>query len=189
MLDLFGQFEIKEEIKSPRQLVFKEIGIKTALICFDRWHYLGNGLVISSINYGAYFNGEIEGAICFGPTNATEFVDLWDRDSQLGWWEIKRLAMSERCPKNSESRFIGKTIKMLKLLFLVKGIVTYADTSQNHTGVIYRATGFRYLGLTKQKNDFVVNGKIKQRGKTKGIDGVWVKRSLKHVYIKEFANV
>jgi len=94
--------------------------------------------------------------------------------------------MSPICPKNSESRFIGVTIRILRKMFLVKGIVTYADDSQGHKGVIYKAAGFSLLGMTKPQKDFWVNGRIKHRGKTKGIQGERKPRPRKWLFIKDF---
>lgn len=110
----------------------------------------------------------------------------FDRYTQDGWWEIKRLAMTDDCPKNSESRFIAISIKLLIKSHKVKGIVTLADDGVGHCGTIYKASGFDYLGLSSPKKDFYVDGKIQQRGKTKGVDGEWRDRSIKHKYIKTF---
>jgi len=94
--------------------------------------------------------------------------------------------MDDRCPRNSESRFISVAIRELRKLTPVKAIITYADSAMGHTGIIYRATGFTYLGLTSPKDDFWVDGKIQQRGQTSGIGGVWLPRSRKHKFIKRF---
>jgi hypothetical protein len=128
----------------------------------------------------------LEGAISYGPPNATDLKGCWTRHTQGQWWEIKRLVMSQKCPKNSESRFIAITMKMLRRMALVKGIVTYADDGQGHVGTIYKASGFEALGITDAKKDFWVNGKIQQRGKTKGLNGEWKPRSRKWLFIKRF---
>ena len=78
------------------------------------------------------------------------------------------------------------SIKLLRKMELVRGIVTYADIEQGHAGTIYKASGFTLLGMTAVKKDFVVNGQIQQRGKTRGIDGLWVPRSRKWLFIKQF---
>jgi hypothetical protein len=113
----------------------------------------------------------------------------WDRESQSGWYEIKRLAMSPSCPRNSESRFIGKTITLLRKRCIVRGIVTYADSGVGHTGIIYRASGFQYMGLTTPKTDFWV-GDVnvgQRRGGIRGKAGEWRPRSRKHLFIKRFS--
>jgi hypothetical protein len=134
-------------------------------VAYRKWHYLSDTLFLSQVNFGAYFNGHLEGAISFGAPNATELDGYWDRTTQFGWHEIKRLVMSPACPRNSESRMIGRTISMLRKRCIVHGIVTYADTSQGHIGTIYKASGFKYLGLTSPK---------------------WRPRSQKHLFVKSF---
>lgn len=163
-----------------------EVGAKTAAIAYRKWHYLGDTGFISTINFAAYFNNMMEGAISYGPPNATDLAGYWTRETQGQWFEIKRLVMSPKCPKNSESRFIAVTIRMLRKLVLCKGIVTYADDGQGHVGTIYKASGFTPLGMTAPKSDFWVNGKIQQRGKTHGVVGEWKPRSRKWLFVKRF---
>lgn len=171
---------------SPLQLRFKEIRHDTALSAYKLWHYLGGTNFISKMNFGAYSNGLLCGAISYGPPNATDLKGYWDRNTQMNWWEIKRLAMSPICPKNSESRMIGVSLRLLKQKMIVRGVVTYADTAQKHEGTIYKATGFLCLGKTKPKKDFYVDGKIQQRGRTRGVQGEWRDRSVKILFVKDF---
>lgn len=187
---------------SPLQLVFRKIKMDSAQKAYRAWHYLGDQGFIAQIHFGAYFNNKLEGAISYGPTNATDLDGFWTRLSQFErgpekattelrptfrWWEIKRLTMSPSCPRNSESRFIGVTLRLLRKLSDVRGVVTYADDAQGHVGTIYKAAGFKGLGLTAAKNDFWVNGKIQQRGKTKGVAGEWRPRSRKWLFVKQFS--
>ena len=173
---------------SPLKLKVRTIDKMTTSNFYRKWHYLGKTGFISTINFGAYYDGELVGAISYGSPNATEMKGYFDRFTQKGWWEIKRLAMTDGCPKNSESRFIAISIHLLRKLYQVKGIVTLADDGVGHIGTIYKASGFTYLGLSAPKKDFYVGGKIKQRGKTKGVIGEWRDRSRKHKFVKQFEN-
>ena len=185
-LPLFQVDDGGSQPTSALQLYFREISPITAAIAYKKWHYLGDQDFISQINFGAYHNQTLEGAISYGPPNATDLKGYWDRHTQGQWWEIKRLVMSPKCPKNSESRFIAITMKMLRKLALVRGVVTYADDGQGHVGTIYKAAGFQPLGLTDQKCAFWVDGKIQQRGKTKGVNGEWKPRSRKWLFVKRY---
>ena len=169
---------------STLQLQLKLVPAALALKLYDKWHYLHATPFIGSIHFGIWFDGEWMGAISYGPPNATEFTPYWNRLTQNGWWEIKRMALSPFCPKNSESRSIAISINLLRKMERCKGIVTYADTAQGHEGTIYKATGFLYLGLTDEKQDFCINGVIQQRGTTKDKEGKWIPRSRKHAFIK-----
>ena len=184
-----GMFQFSDGGSSPTstlQLRLSLIHPQLALNLYKKWHYLKDQSFISSINFGVMFEHQYHGAISYGPPNATELGTYWDRQTQAGWWEIKRLALSPECIRNSESRIIAMSIKLLRKMELVRGIVTYADIEQGHAGTIYKASGFTLLGMTAVKKDFVVNGQIQQRGKTRGIDGLWVPRSRKWLFIKQF---
>ena len=171
---------------STLQLRLKEINKLTASNFYKRWHYLGETDFISTINYGAYYDGWLVGVISYGSPNAKKMRGLYDENTQDGWWEIKRLAMTDDMPKNSESRFIAISTKLLRKSFKVVGMITLADDGVGHTGTIYRASGFEYKGLTAKKSDYVKDGKKVQRGKVSGTGGEWVDRSQKHLFVKQW---
>lgn len=171
---------------SALQISFKEITSNEARQAYANWHYLKDTRFLSKVNFGAFFQGSFEGAISYGSPNASDLKGCFTRQNQIGWWEIKRLVLSPRCPRNSESRFIAITLKLLRKIHKVEGVVTYADSSQGHVGTIYKASGFESRGLTALKNDYWVNGRIQQRGKTKGVGGVWKPRSQKWLFVKRY---
>ena len=174
---------------SPLQLILKRISKHEALECMKKWHYLGDKNFIASYNFGVFYTNILYGCISFGPPSAWETVyGIFKNKDQHDIFEIKRLALSNELPKNSESRVIAIAIKLLKRITKIKAIITYADSRVGHTGIIYRASGFKYLGLTVPKKDFWVDGKIQERGKTHGVAGEWKSRSRKHKFIKIFGN-
>lgn len=67
--------------------------------------------------------------------------DNWTRVLSLS-----RLAIHPAILKNGESFLIGRSIRMIKKLQKWKSLVTFADMSQGHTGTIYRATNWEYVG-------------------------------------------
>lgn len=172
---------------SPLQLFVKLINKETAANFYRRWHYLGDKGLIGMYHMGAYYDGAIQGAITWHiPYTEEVCKSIFGTTDQAGIFTLVRLAMTDDCPKNSESRFLAVATKLLRKMELVKAIVTYADTAQNHNGTIYRASNYTYLGLTPQKADFWVDGAIKYRGKSKGIEGEWIDRSRKHLFVKVF---
>lgn len=58
--------------------------------------------------------------------------------------ELNRLWVDDAAPRNTESFFVAQALKKLPA-FLV---VSYADTAQGHTGIVYRALSFNYAGWT-----------------------------------------
>ena len=171
---------------SAHQFIVRPISKLTANRFIERHHYLGITPFLSTYHYGAYFGDLIYGAIAFGTPNATDISGLFSKNNQDGVLEIKRLAMTDSAPKNSESRFIAISVRLLRREYPLRLLVTYADSSL-HVGTIYKASGFEYVGLTATKCDFWVNGKINQRGKVSHLDGKWVPRSQKHLFLKSFS--
>ena len=52
----------------------------------------------------------------------------------------------------------------------------------------FKASGFKYLGLTAYKTDYLLeNGTKLQRGKPTEYKGEWIPRSRKHLFIKVFS--
>lgn len=175
---------------SPHQLRIYPIEKHEAKSAYALWHYLGHKGFLASYNYGVFFGAKLVGSISYGIPNAKNIKGLYTQKTQGEFVELTRLALSPDCPKNSESRVIGVTLRMIKKRGY-KGVITYADTAQGHTGVIYRATNFDYRGLTAQKTDLWIDGK--PVGKLKGVKfselkGIWVKRSRKHLFVMIFDN-
>ncbi len=172
---------------SPLQLTFRPIGHDAANVAYGRWHYLRGREFFSTYDFGAYCGAAFHGAISYGPPNAKVIRGLFTPDTQFGWLEITRLAMSPACGKNSESRFIAITIRLLRRTATVRGILAYADDGVGHVGTIYKASGFECRGLTAPKSDYYENGEIVWRGKVAGRDGEWRERSRKWLYVKRLA--
>jgi hypothetical protein len=60
---------------------------------------------------------------------------------------LARLWLDDRLGRNSESRTLGIILRHLKReQSTVKALVAYSDPLAGHTGTIYRASGFLYLG-------------------------------------------
>lgn len=73
--------------------------------------------------------------------------------------ELRRLCLIDDTPKNAESFFVGWTIRWLKKNTDWEFILSYADEEQGHSGVIYRAANFKYLGKTSTGKSLEVDGK------------------------------
>jgi len=75
--------------------------------------------------------------------------------------EFSRLWISDELGKNAESYFISKCLKDLKKKFKTyMGIVTWADTKQNHNGTVYLASNFTYDGESRKVKKYMGNNKI-----------------------------
>ena len=68
--------------------------------------------------------------------------------------ELTRLWIDDICPKNSASFLIGNTIKSLDKEI----VVSFADISQNHLGIVYQATNWIYTGLSAKRTNWTIDG-------------------------------
>jgi len=175
---------------SPLQFKIISITKSQASEIYSRYHYLSDKGFLHQFSFGALFDGILWGAITYAIPNPRNIKGLYDKDEQVGVLEISRLAFAPNSPKNSCSRMIGISTKLLKQRYPLRILISYADTAQNHIGTIYKASGFKYHGLTAKKTDFVdldgnLVGKIKG-AKYSEMDGYWVERSQKHLFSKIF---
>jgi len=107
--------------------------------------------------------------------------------------ELNRLVLLEN-KKNEASRLVGASLKMLPGPRI---IVSFADTSKGHEGIVYQATNFLYTGLSTKFLDPQVKGLEHQHHATYahgmtnkqvieryGEENVtFVERSRKHRYV------
>jgi len=119
-----------------------------------RKHYLGRPGSTSEA-FGLFSGLEIIGAITFGTImrkNAAAICgDVW-ADRVM---ELTRLWVSDDFGVNTESRFIGRSIKLLRDLRPQTAILlSYADSEHGHVGTIYQATNWLYTGYST-KGSFI----------------------------------
>ncbi len=73
--------------------------------------------------------------------------------------ELMRLVLLDEVPKNSESQFIGWCLRWLKKNTDLQAIVSFADPVHGHTGTVYKASNWEYMGLQKpDRPRLIING-------------------------------
>ena len=142
---------------------------------------------------------EIVGVVTYGVSaSSTLLKGICGDDEKQNVYELTRLWISDDVPKNGESFLIGNTLKLLDKEI----VVSFADSSQQHLGVVYQATNFIYTGLSAKFKDPKVKGLENQHHATYangltnkqviekyGKDNVtFVERARKHRYIFINAN-
>lgn len=105
--------------------------------------------------YGLFDDDFLIGVITYGtPSSSPLRNGIAGKENAHRILELNRLCLREN-GKNQASILISKS-----LLLLPKGsiIVSYADTSQNHLGIVYQATNFIYTGLSAKRTDYKIKG-------------------------------
>jgi len=140
-------------LDSPKKLTVSACSVDKAMDLNQLWHSLlpntnKSNLIRNkySVCYAAYFNN-----IYYG-------VAIWTspvaRSLPQNILELRRLALSEDCPKNSASYFIGKMTKKIKKDFKeVKKLISYQDMSK-HCGTIYKASNWYIDGHVLGNRDW-----------------------------------
>ena len=162
------------------------IDFKPAREFITNYHYLHNKPFRHSIIYGLFDKKELIGVCVFHGISVPEIaVGAFGltRTDQKGLWELGRLVIHpEYNGGNYTSWFVSRCLKLLQKKLLVRAILSYADASAGHLGSIYRACNALYCGVTAPKNDYYINGKIRERGVVSGL-GEWKPRPQKHRYV------
>ena len=91
--------------------------------------------------FGADFEGRLVGASLFRKPSLpkTSFAYMVDL-------ELSRLVMLDEAGKNSESRFIGFSLRWLRANTSARAVISFADPRFGHVGTVYRASNWEFLG-------------------------------------------
>lgn len=156
-----------------KEIIVKVIPAKIANEFVKKYHYSGKVVPNSILHFGCFLDEQLHGVLSYGSpmmkNKALPFVENTKWNEML---ELNRMAFNDYLPKNSESRCISISIKLIKKNAPhIKWILSYSDGTQCGDGTIYRASGFY---LTDIKNNTGIlklpNGEIRAKMTfTKGI--------------------
>lgn len=94
--------------------------------------------------------GELIGIITYGsPASPSLVIGVCGAEMSRNVIELNRLCLKYN-RKNEASVLVSNSFKLLPK---PKIIVSYADTGQNHLGIVYQATNFLFTGTTKARTD------------------------------------
>jgi hypothetical protein len=123
--------------------VIAVIDHKTAARLVVAKHYLHRRPPISHA-FGLYVGGRLLGVVTYGTPASRQLQKSACPDDPSRVIELNRLWLDDVLPRNSESWFVSRTLRMLP----PRIVVSYADPLHGHYGYIYRALNFRYAGWT-----------------------------------------
>ena len=130
----------------------KRIHMSIAKDYIRKNHYTHGSHNAPTLCYGLFDDSELIGVLMFAqPCSENVRSSIWgssveDKNKVI---ELHRLHIQDVTPKNTESWFISKCMKLLSEdKPEVKGVISFADSTEGHEGVIYKATNFYYIGKT-----------------------------------------
>ena len=183
---------------------------RNAVVGFIEKHHYSHNIngVQSYYHFGLFRDGkfglpEMIGAMLYAMPSMPSTAKKYNPINPDKCFELRRLVCIDDTPTNTESYFIGQTFKWLKQNTDIEVIVSFADAEYGHTGVIYRATNFEYLGTTSPGRKLIVDGKeyhsrslnqsdrpygreLKRRYDAGDENIYWKNTKFKHIYVYYF---
>jgi hypothetical protein len=167
-------FAVKD-LSEVSQLEVKKISNTYANNFVLNHHYLKRKLYIArNVSYGIFFNGYCIGVCMFGFPVWNKYPGLVPPMKSAEVPELLRLCTLSCSPKNGESYFIAKCLKMLKQDWFdevgvyPKAVTSLCDLAFGFNGSIYKATNFELLKITEGRatNPGGTHGKWKKNTDT-----------------------
>lgn len=121
----------------------RPIDSRTAADLVIKNHYLHRRPPISYA-FGLYSDDELVGVVTFGTPASRHLQKSACPSDPSKVIELNRLWVDDVMPRNTESWFVSRALKLLP----PRIVVSYADPVHGHLGFIYRALNFNYAGWT-----------------------------------------
>ena len=127
-----------------KEVIVKVIPAQIANDFIRKHHYSGKVVNNSSLHFGAFLDGKLHGAMSYGPSmDKKKLQGLVEGTGWNEFIELNRMAFDEYLPRNSESRCIAYSLKLIrKNAPHIKWVVSFADGCSCGDGTIYRASNF-----------------------------------------------
>ncbi len=128
-----------------KDIIVKVIPAKVANEFVKKHHYSGTVSNTSKLHFGCFLQEQLHGVMSYGsPMDKSKVIGLVSQTKWNEMLELNRMVFDSFMPKNSESRSISISIKLIKKYAPhIKWILSYSDAVQCGDGTIYRASGFQ----------------------------------------------
>ena len=162
---------------------------------FVKEHHYSHGIHNGPMCYGLLDGSNLVGVLAFAtPCSEAVCASVFGVEYKRSVTELHRLVLLDEIPKNTESWFISRVLKQFKKdRPNYNAVLSFADATQGHIGVIYQATNAIYAGMSGKATFFLdETGRLRhprQNGhnitKEEAQDRGWkpVKREGKHRYL------
>lgn len=142
-----------------------KISTKTAKEFIHEHHYSKGSHNAPSPCYGLFDQNNLIGCLMIAnPCSEAVKSQIFGVELKHTVRELHRMAILDDTPKNTESWFIARCLKLLredrKDLW---AIISFADTTMNHLGIIYRASNALYFGKTSNARFYMDGERLRHR--------------------------
>ena len=135
----------------------KTIPLATCQQMVQKYHYARTGSNTATFRHGLFLKTQPE--TCLGvawwipPTKSAALANY-----PSNWKAVlvlSRLVVHPDVPQNAASFLIMASVKLIRQDLRWEYLLTYADEWQKHSGTIYKATNWKYLGKTTPEATWV----------------------------------
>lgn len=114
-----------------------------------RNHYSGKIYNLSTEHHGVFIDRQLLGVLQWGAgMNPSSGGGIVEGAKNGEWLELNRMWLDDRAPRNSESKAISYSVKLLRHNRPeVKWLQSFADERCGALGVVYQASSFLYCGF------------------------------------------
>jgi hypothetical protein len=139
-----------------KDIIVKVIPSKIAVPFVKEHHYSGTVSNTSALHFGCFLDEKLHGVMSYGsPMDKKKVLPLVQPSKWNEMLELNRMVFDDYLPKNSESRCIAISIKLIKKNAPhIKWILSFSDGVQCGDGTIYRASGF-HLTAVKESTQII----------------------------------
>lgn len=131
-----------------REMTVKPMTVKEARPYIATFHYSKTMPDSTKYVFAGYLGDTLCGIVTYGMgTGKNQYLSVIPTIENGQYLELTRLWCANEMPKNTESKLISTSLKMLPPE--IKLVISFADDSKNHAGTIYQATNWYYLGSNK----------------------------------------
>lgn len=134
-----------------KDIMVRVINSRIANDFIKKHHYSGTVSNTSQLHFGCFVGNVLHGVLSYGsPMDKSKVIGLVKGTGWNEMLELNRMAFDDYLPKNSESRCIAVTLRMIrKNAPHIKWILSFSDGVQCGDGAIYRASGFVLTQIRK----------------------------------------
>lgn len=145
----FALFDETNKTKTFAQYRVEPISSKVGKEFVIQHHY-SHGIHNGPMCFGLFEQERLVGVCAFAtPSSENVRASVFGVDHKKGVTELHRLVLLDEVPKNAESFFIVRALKELKKQrSYYNAVISFADATQNHLGIIYQATNALYCGTS-----------------------------------------
>ena len=129
----------------------------------EKYHYAAGASNTAVYLHGLFHKGDIFDEQCVGvawwlpPTKSAALATYPIR--WQGVLALSRLVIEPGIPKNAATFLLARSRKLINRS-LWPCLVTYADKRLGHTGGIYKADNWQYVGETKPQPCYILGGRM-----------------------------